>query len=202
MLMSVAPEEFRMSVEAYLALDNASPQTRYEYLDGQVLMMSGGSAEHALISANVITSLNRTLGDSPCLVFTSDARVKLSDARYVYPDVTVSCTTPLPQGTQSLTEPIVIVEVLSPSTEVYDRGEKLLSYRACPTLQAVLLISQNRPIVEVYRRQSADIWTVQTYTMDDTFPLDAISVTLSVAEIYRRVPFPAPSSDAAETTES
>jgi Uma2 family endonuclease len=197
--MSAASEEFRMSVEAYFALDNASPQKRYEYLDGRVLMMSGGSLDHALISANVIGTLIQTLRGLPCRVFTSDARVKLSDACYVYPDATVSCSARHAPGTQTMTEPTVIVEVLSPGTEAYDRGLKLQRYRACSSLQAVLLIAQDRPAVDVYRRQSADIWTIQTYHLDDEIVLDAIGVTLPVAEIYREITFPAESGETPES---
>jgi Uma2 family endonuclease len=199
MSMSAAPEAFRMSVEAYLALDNASPQTRYEYLDGRVLMMSGGSLQHAFISANVIGFFNQALRGSSCRTYTSDARVKLTESHYVYPDATVSCTSRPDVKAQTITEPTVIVEVLSPGTEAYDRGRKLESYRACPSLQSVLLISQDRPAIDVYRRRSADIWTVQTYYLDDAITLEAIPVTLPVAEVYYDITFAA---EAEETPES
>ncbi len=194
--MSAAPHDFHMSVKAYLALDNASTDARYEYLDGRIYMMSGGSRNHALISANVIITLGQSLRGTSCRVFTSDARVMLSDSRYVYPDVSVSCARQSETDLQTVTDPTVIVEVLSPSTEVYDRGPKLRSYRDCPSLQAVLLISQDQPVVDVYRRQSANIWTVQTYYLDDEIVLDAIGATLPVAEIYREIVFPAESEEA------
>src|SRR5579875_1748295 len=174
--MSAASEESRMSVESYFALEAANPQTRYEYLDGRVLMMSGGSTEHGLISGNVITLLNQGLRDVSCMVFTSDVRVMLNDSRYVYPDVSVVCAEPLPRQSQTVTAPTVVVEVLSPGTEAYDRGVKLESYRACPSLQAVLLIAQDRPAVDVYIRRSVDIWMVQTYHLDDEIILDCIGV--------------------------
>jgi Uma2 family endonuclease len=202
MSMNAAPETFRMSVKAYLALDNASPQTRYEYLNGRVMMMSGETRRHALMSANVIITLGQSLRGSSCRVFTSDARVMLSDARYVYPDVSVSCAAQSDTDLQTVTEPTVIVEVLSPSTEVYDRGLKLRRYRECPSLQAVLLISQEQPVVEVYRRQSADIWTIQTYYMDDIIGIETIGATLPVAEIYRDITFPPEPEELEETPES
>jgi Uma2 family endonuclease len=187
--MSAAPEEYLMSVKAYLALEAASPQNRYEYIDGHVLMMSGGSRKHALISANVIIALGQALRGSPCRVFTSDARVKLNDNRYVYPDMTVSCAAQSEQDEQNISEPALIAEVLSPSTEVYDRGQKLKRYRECPSLQTVLLIAQDEPFVEVYRRQSADIWTVQMYRAADEIDFDDIGVRLALSDIYARVTF-------------
>lgn len=187
--MSAAPEEHLMSVEAYLALEAASPQARYEFLDGRVLMMSGGSRQHAMISANIITALNQALRASSCIVFTSDARVKLNDNRYVYPDVAVSCAPQSTTDLQSVTEPMLVAEVLSPAPEAYDRGQKLKSYRDCPTIETIMLISQDEPFVEVYRRQSADFWTLQTYRNATEIVLDSINVTIPLSEIYFRIAF-------------
>lgn len=117
----------------------------------------------------------------------------LNDSRYVYPDISITCSQQ-PMDAKDLTEPTVIVEVLSPSTEVFDRGRKFEYYRACPSLQAVLLISQDRPAIDVYQRRSADIWTVQTYYLDDDeIVLEAIPATLPVAEVYYDITFGAPS---------
>ena len=187
--MSAAPDEHLMSVEAYLALEAASPQKRYEYLDGHVLMRLGGSRKHSMISVNVIALLGQALRASSCFVFTSDARVKLNGNRYVYPDVTVSCAAQSEQDEQNISEPTLIAEVLSPSTEVYDRGQKLKRYRECPSLQTVLLIAQEEPFVEVYRRQSVDIWTVQMYRAADEIDFDDIGVRLALSDIYARVTF-------------
>ncbi len=189
--MSAAPHDFRMSVEAYLALDNASTDARYEYLDGRVLMMSGGSLQHSFISNNIVAFFVQVLRGSRCKIFNSDARVRLNETHYVYPDATISCSDRPQMNIQTIGEPIVVFEVLSPSTEAFDRGEKLRSYRACPSLQAVLLISQDQPVIDVVLRQSADIWTVKDYHSDDEIVLDAIGVTLPVAEIYREITFEA-----------
>lgn len=187
--MSAAPEEQAMSVEAYLALDDSSVDVRYEYRDGYVVMMTGGSNNHSLISANLIMTLGYALRASSCLVFSPDARVKLSDSRYVYPDVTVRCAPEPPEDLQSVNDPMLVIEVLSPSTAAYDRGQKLQDYRECPSLTTILLVAQERPVVDVYRRQTTDIWTVQTYGYDDQIVLADIHVTLPVAEIYRHITF-------------
>jgi Uma2 family endonuclease len=196
--MSAARQEFRMSVEEYLALDNASPNTRYEYLDGRVLMMSGGSTQHSFISANIISFFIQALRGSTCKIFTSDARVRLNETQYVYPDATISCSDRPLVNSQTIAEPAIIFEVLSPGTEAYERGNKLRSYRACPSLQTVLLISQDQPVVDVVQRQSTGIWTIDTYLLGDQIILDTVGVTLPVEEIYREVEFPTPSEETSE----
>jgi Uma2 family endonuclease len=187
--MSAARNDLTITVAGYLALEAASPDIRYEYLDGQIVMMSGGSRNHSLISSNITIFLGQALRNSACLVFNSDARVKLSDTRYVYPDVSVSCAAQRDDEQQNVTEPTVVVEVLSPGTIAYDRGDKLQRYRDCPSLQAILLVFQDQILIEVYRRQGEKIWMIQTYGIDEQIVLDTIGVTMPVAEIYRRVTF-------------
>ena len=187
--MSAARQEHPMSVAEYFALENANIDVRYEYLDGQIFMMSGGSVNHAAISANIIAFLLQALREASCLVLTSDARVKLNDARYVYPDVTVKCGSQLQNEAQHVTEPTVVVEVLSPGTEAYDRGRKLRDYRTCPSLMSIILVAQDQAAIDVYRRQSADIWTVQTYGITENIVLESLNVQIPVAEVYRRITF-------------
>jgi len=116
-----------MDVEDYLRLDQGNSSMRYEYLDGELHMMAGGSPDHALIAANLIIALGSALADTPCVAYDSDAHVQLSELRYVHPDVTVTCDerdieadieTPIKY-------PRLIIEVLSPSTELLDRSKKL-----------------------------------------------------------------------------
>src|SRR5437763_33372 len=111
-----------MSVEEYLQLDRSSTEARFEYIDGYVTMLAGGTLDHATIGANIITILRRSLRGSPCRVFTSDARVRLSLTRFVYPDATVSCDEQDRGQSDNVQSPRLVVEVVSRSTEGYDRG--------------------------------------------------------------------------------
>jgi Uma2 family endonuclease len=179
--------EHRMSVQAYFDLEDSDPDTRYEYLDGNVVMMSGGSLNHSLIQTNSIGFIVQALRDSPCRVFSSDARVKLSATRYVYPDVTISCAQQ--DNQRSVVEPNLVIEVMSPSTAGYDSGLKLRYYRKCSSITTILLVELDMPSVEVYRRQSSNTWTITIYDLDSQIILDALDVTIPVAEIYRNVTF-------------
>ena len=124
--MVTQPHRTPMSVEDYLALDRNSVDARYEYIDGYAYMMSGGTLNHSTISINVTSLLRNLLRDGACRIYNSDARVRISAARYVYPDATVSCDE-RDRGTgDTIYFPRLIVEVLSPSTEAYDRGQKFI----------------------------------------------------------------------------
>ncbi len=180
----------RMSVQAYFDLENSTPDTRFEYLDGEIVMMAGGSRNHSHIQANAIGFLSQALRDSSCIVFSSDARVKLNATRYVYPDLTISCAQQPDDDQQSVADPTLVMEVLSPSTVAYDRGMKVFNYRKCPSIMTILLVEQDMPSVEVYRRQSPDIWTIQSYGPDGQIALETFGVTMPVSEIYRAITFP------------
>ena len=123
--MTALPRRSTMSVEEYLQLDRDSIDTRYEYIDGHVVMMAGGTLDHATISANTISTLRNLLRGSSCRVFTTDARVRISQTRYLYPDVSVSYNTQDRGRVDIVQSPRLVVEVLSPSTEATDRGRKL-----------------------------------------------------------------------------
>ncbi len=182
--------DHRMSVQAYFDLENSTPDTRFEYIDGEIMMMSGGSRNHGLIAMNTGGFLSQTLHDSPCRVFGSDVRVKLSASRYVYPDLTISCAQQPDDDKQSISEPTLVMEILSPSTVAYDRGMKLFNYRKCPSITTILLVEQDMPLIEVYRRQSPNTWTITTYGLDDQIVLDAFDVTIAASEIYHTITFP------------
>lgn len=142
-----------MTVQEYFLLEESDPDTRYEYADGHVYMMSGGSANHATISGNIYALLRGLLRGGPCRAYNSDMRVQVSETRYFHPDVTVSCD-PRDRGTTDLIQsPRIVVEVLSPSTEVRDRGRKLQYYLACPSIEEYLLVSSRSRRVETYRRE-------------------------------------------------
>src|SRR5947208_8600621 len=182
--MAADPRGLSMSVEEYLELDRNSLDTRYEYIDGYVYMLAGGSADHSTIRINVLTVLHRLLHSSSCRVYNSDLRVRLSKKRFVYPDVTVSCD-PRHRGKIDIVEyPRLIVEVLSPSTEGYDRGRKFSYYRACPVLQEYVLIDVHRQAVEVFRRETENLWTLHPFGPGDTIELTSIGVSFLIDAVY------------------
>src|SRR2546421_3756307 len=188
--MAADPRGLSMSVEEYLELDRNSLDTRYEYIDGYVYMLAGGTADHSTIGINVITLLHRLLHSSSCRVYNSDLRVRLSKKRFVYPDVTVSCD-PRDRGKIDIVEyPSLIVEVLSPSTEGYDRGRKFSYYRACPVLQEYVLIDAQRQAVEVFRRETENLWTLHPFGPGDTIELTSIGVSFLIDAVYENVMLP------------
>jgi Uma2 family endonuclease len=176
-----------MSVEEYLQLDRSSIETRYEYIDGYVSMLAGGTLDHATIGANIISILRHSMRGTPCRVFTSDARVRLSSTRFVYPDASVSCDEQDRGQSDNLQSPRLVVEVLSPSTEGYDRGRKFGFYRECPTIQDYLLIDSQRPMLEVYRRERHDLWILRAYRMDEDVELTNLGVHFPVSAVYEDV---------------
>lgn len=184
------PHDPWMSVEEYLQLDRSSIETRYEYIDGYATMLARGTLDHATIGANIISILRRSLRGSPCRVFTSDARVRISRKRFVYPDASVSCDEQDRGQNDIVQSPRLVVEVLSPSTEGYDRGRKFSFYRECPTIQEYFLIDAQRPMLEVYRREKHDFWILRAYRMEEEVELTNLGVQFAVSEVYEDVIFP------------
>src|SRR5260370_42272164 len=123
--MVALPRDPSMSVEEYLQIDRSSIETRYEYIDGYVSMLAGGTLDHATIGANIISILRHSLRGTPCRVFTSDARVRLSSTRFVYLDYSISCDEQDRGQRDNVQSPRLVVEVLSPSTDSYHRGRKV-----------------------------------------------------------------------------
>lgn len=190
--MVAQPDKIQMSVEEYLELDRNSSDARYEYAHGYAYMMSGGTPQHALIIGNVQGALNRSLErkGSPCLAYPADATVWLSDSIYVHPDVVVTCDEQDLVALDSLRAPCLVIEVLSPSTEKKDRGEKFDWYRARQSIQEIVFIRTAHQLVEVYRRQpAAHQWLLQLYGPGEDVELTSVNVTISVDLIYRRVVF-------------
>ena len=188
--MTALPHRPSISVEEYLQLDRSSIETRYEYIDGYIRMLAGGTADHAIISANVISTLHGLLRGSSCRVFTSDLRVRLSQTRYVYPDASVSCDG-RDRGQADIVQfPRLIVEVLSPSTEAYDRGRKFSYYRECQTVHEYLLIDSQCRAVELYRREKNPLRTLHAFGSEDEVELVSLGVSFSVAALYENVTFP------------
>jgi Uma2 family endonuclease len=177
-----------MSVDEWRELVRTS-ETRYEYQDGWVYAMAGGTADHARIAQNAIRSLEDALGERPCRVYSADLAVRLSPTAYRFPDVSVTCDE---QDRGSVTEvqtPRVLLEVLSESTERIDRGTKLALYRACPSVQTYLLVATDAQGVEVYRRATPH-WTYERYGPGEVCEIESIGVQLAVDGLYRRTEVP------------
>ncbi len=184
------PQHPLMTVEEYFELDRTSTETRYEYIDGYVRMLAGGTANHATIGVNVTSTLRRLLRGSPCRVYNSDLRVRISETRYVYPDASVSCDERDRGQSDTVRSPRLIVEVLSPGTEAYDRGRKFAYYRERPTIQEYVLIDTQRQAVEVFRREKNSFWTFHAFGPGDEVELVSVHVRVPVDDIYEDVIVP------------
>ncbi len=153
-----------MTVDEWRELERTTPDAKYEYIDGQVYLMSGGSLAHSRISSNTVRALEDALASEPCYVYNSDASVRLTESRYTYPDISVSCD-PADQPTVEQLQvqtPRVVIEVLSDSTEGKDRIRKANLYHACPTIQEYVLIATKYQAVEIQRRVG-DEWASKIY---------------------------------------
>lgn len=182
------PTPRRWSVQEYLEAERRSEE-KHEFLDGRVYLMAGGTPDHNRICANTIAALISALGDRDCDVFTSDQKVRVGAARFVYPDVTVVCGQAQLDG-DVLVNPTLIVEVLSETTAARDRGEKGFAYRACPSLQGYLLIEQTEPRIEGYFRQGDQTWQVRDANgIESALDLPPIQVTVALSDLYRRIAF-------------
>lgn len=197
--MGLPAQSKLMSVEEYLAFEKKSP-TRYEYVDGQIYAMSGASKNHARLSGNIFAQLHSHLAGKPCEPYQVDVKVKASNSRYYYPDVVVTCEAASEDAEDEylIINPILLVEVLSPTTQRTDKVEKFNTYQQIPGLLEYLIVAQDQMRVEVYRhRKAGDVWQGEVFTESaEQILLESIGINLSLAEIYRRVSFsPLPEGD-------
>lgn len=178
-----------MTEDQYLAVERAS-DLKHEFHDGEVFVMTGASRAHNLIAANLITTLNNQLRDRPCEVYPADMRVKVqTSGLYAYPDISVVCGEAqfVDDAFDTLTNPVLIIEVLSPSTEAYDRGGKFQHYRRLISLQEYLLVAQDSPRIERFLREG-NRWTFSDGEgLEATFDLPSIGCALALEEVYRKV---------------
>jgi Uma2 family endonuclease len=183
----------KVSAEEYLALDRAA-ELRSEFLDGEIVAMSGGSMRHAVLQVNLIGEVRAALRGTSCQAFNSDLRIRVSSRMYTYPDLTVVCGKPMlaDERQDILLNPTVIFEVLSPSTEHYDRGVKLRHYRSIDSLQDYILVSQDQVRIERYTRRDANTSTFRDYQgPNETLLIESIGTSLPLTSIYERIEFPA-----------
>ncbi len=187
----------RLSPEEYLTLERCAEQ-KSEYYEGEMFAMAGGSLRHGLLVANLARLLGHDLRERPCFVFSSDVRLQVSPTGlYTYPDVMVACgeLRYAEGGQDTLLNPVLLAEVLSPSTANFDRGAKFAHYRTLDSVQHYLLVSQDRHLVELYSRQADGTWLFSTHEDDGgEVPLTALGLALLVGALYDKVdalPLPA-----------
>ena len=178
----------RFTFDEYLRVEEDSG-TKHEFVAGQVYAMSGGTPEHAGVTANLTRLLGNALAGKPCRVFSPDLRIRVQATGVgTYADVAIICgqleLDPSDPKRHTALNPKVLVEVLSPSTEDYDRGEKLGNYKQIPSLNEVMLVAHDRREVEIVRRESDGTWSRHIARDGDTVQLSSIGCDLSVAQIY------------------
>lgn len=186
-----AASEDRWSEERYLVMERES-QERHEFLSGHIYAMAGASETHVLVAGNISAALHAAFRHRPCVAFQSDMRVRIeSVGLYTYPDVIAVCGERKYSDTHNdtLLNPQVICEILSDSTESYDRGQKFEWYRTVPSITDVLLISQKKPLVEQYTRQPDGSWVLHERRSGDPVMLASLGCELAVDEIYLKVDF-------------
>lgn len=190
--MAVSVQQTTPTPEQYLALERCAA-VKSEYINGHILAMAGASRRHNQMTFNIAVALGLQLKGRSCVAYTSDMRVKVAaTGLYTYPDVVATCEKPVFEDAfvDTLLNPAVIIEVLSDSTEGYDRGAKFAHYRRLPSLQEYCLISQDRVCVEHYVRQMQRWLLTETSAFNDVLRLDAIDCELNIADVYDKVDFP------------
>lgn len=189
--MSAVLKQTHHTAEEYLTLER-SASSKSEFHDGQIFAMTGASRAHNLITVNIGGELRNQLKTRPCEAYISDMRVKAATARsYHYPDIAVVCGKPEFEdpSVDTLLNPTLLVEVLSPSTEAYDRGGKFAHYRKIATLREYLLVMQDQPSIERYLRQG-DVWILsEAIGLEASMSLESIDCVLSLREVYDKVVF-------------
>jgi Uma2 family endonuclease len=188
--MIAIKEKFpRFTPEEYFAWEEQQ-NCRHEYLDGEVYAMSGGSLNHSEIAGNFHFILKAHLRGSGCQVRNSDARVNIVNSDdYTYPDLSVTCDERDRRNTQYITYPCLIVEVLSPGTEAYDRGNKFRMYRQNPDLQEYILVDSSSVAIELFRKKNGDDWQIINYQAGDSIELKSINLTFPIEQVYDEIIF-------------
>ncbi len=179
-----------LSPEEYLAMERQA-QEKSEFVDGEMFLMAGATEEHNAISSNLVIELGIQFKKRPCKVYSSDMRVNVSiQGDYVYPDVVALCEAPQfsDEHKDNLMNPALVVEVLSESSEIYDRGRKFELYRQLPSVQEYLLVAQDRCHIEQYQRQANGQWLLSEFkAMEAELVLTSVNVTLRVEDVYDKV---------------
>jgi Uma2 family endonuclease len=191
--MIASPQQPSLTPEAYLQMEEHSP-IKHEYIDGYIYAMVGANDAHVTIAGNLFALLRSHVRGSGCRVYMSDMKARIESLnRYFYPDVMVTCDLRDRETPLEKRFPCLIVEVLSDSTEAFDRGDKFADYQTLDSLQEYVLINTKRQRVECFRRNEAGLWVLQSYTdKQPTFQLQSINFEGSIADLYEDVTFASP----------
>ena len=193
--MALPQAKKRYTPAEYYALERDAPY-KSDYYNGEIFAMAGGMPAHSLIVMNVTGELRQRLKGNPCTVYESNLRLRvLATGLRTYPDVSIYCQPleldPEDEGRTTATNPTILIEVLSPSTEAYDRGFKFDNYRQVKSLNIYVLVAQDRAHVDAYQRQPDGTWLFRYADgLGGVIRLDSINVDLPLSEIYDRVTFP------------
>ncbi|MGC4045679.1 MAG: Uma2 family endonuclease [Armatimonas sp.] len=180
----------RVSPEDYLRLEKDANE-RSEYLDGEIIAMAGSSIEHSRLVTDTTIFLGTLLRSQECGVYSTDLRLRIERRAIFYPDISVVCGDESVDADDCLHNPIVLIEVLSSSTETYDRTKKWILYQQIPSLRAYVLLSQTQLLIEVFERADDNSdWIYRSITeRSQSLPINCLGIALDAAEIYRRVDF-------------
>ena len=191
--MTTPAHRIHYTLSEYLALE-ASSNVKHEYFDGQIYAMAGGTPEHAALSAALIGLMFPQLRGGRCRIYDADLRIRVNATGLTtYPDITVVCgpREPCPNDPHAITNPTLIAEVLSPSTEAYDRGDKFEHYQCLPSLQQYVLVSHRERTIEVWNRTSNGTFVPRISTEGEIVHFDAIGVQINVRELFDSASEPA-----------
>ena len=180
----------RLTYLDYLQLEHDT-EVRHEFLEGVAIAMAGGSLRHSALKTELAFQVRHSMGTGPCRPYDADAKVRVLETDFAcYPDLSVVCG-PLethPDDRHALTNPRLLVEVLSKSTEAWDRGEKFAQYRHIESLEHYLLVSTNRPHIEHFAKGADGIWSLRDYGVGDTLSIADLGISLDIDALYRDLP--------------
>jgi Uma2 family endonuclease len=188
-MVSASDKSPKLTPAEYLAWEEQQI-CRHEYINGEVYAMSGGTQNHTRIALKCATLLENHLPEGSCRVFNSDCRVNIVGTNdYTYPDASVSCDHRDETTTQYITYPCLIIEVLSESTEAYDRGNEFFRYRQNPELQDYLLVSSQDIAIDLYRKNANGRWEILNFRAGDRVELQSVNLTFPIEQVYRGIDF-------------
>lgn len=184
--------EDTLTPEAYLEMEMASTE-RHEYVDGEVFAMTGAASAHNDINISLAALIREHLRGGPCKVYAIDIKLRVEAANcYFYPDLMVTCSEADRQNQYEKREPVLVVEILSPSTALYDRDRKFAAYRQLPSLQEYVLVDAEQQSIECYRRATGGEWILHPYGAGETVTLHSLNLTFPIEAAYQDVDFAAP----------
>jgi len=185
MMIAAKENSLQLTPKEYFVWEEKQPE-KHEYIDGQVYAMGGGSVNHGRIAIRLTGMFDTHLDNSGCITGNSDIKINIVETNsYTYPDASVTCDERDKSTSQYFTYPCLIVEVLSESTEAYDRGGKFRMYRNNPVLQDYLLVSSTRIEIDLYHKKDTGEWLILNYKAGDLIELKSINLSFPIAQVYR-----------------